>query len=183
MKLSILIPTFNEKASIEEVVWKVLRQQVAGVDQLEIIIVDDGSSDGTKEIISSMQEKFDKQIIAIFHEKNLGKGNAIRSAIEKMTGDICIIQDADLEYDPKDYPLVLEPIINGRADCVYGSRFSGGRSKRVLFFWHFVGNKFLTLLSNMCTNLNLTDMETCYKAFKCDVLKSIPLRGCKYPTQ
>ncbi|MBU4332829.1 MAG: glycosyltransferase family 2 protein, partial [Candidatus Omnitrophica bacterium] len=120
--------------------------------------------------------KYTNKIVPVFHDKNMGKGAAIRTAIDKMTGDICIIQDADLEYDPSDYPILLEPLVDTRADCVYGSRFVGSQSKRVLFFWHYLGNKFLTLLSNMFTNLNLTDIETCYKAFRCDVLKSIPLQ-------
>ncbi|MBN1870269.1 MAG: glycosyltransferase family 2 protein, partial [Candidatus Omnitrophica bacterium] len=127
-------------------------------------------------IILELAMKYGKEIVPVFHEKNSGKGIAIKSAIERMKGDICIIQDADWEYDPSDYPLMLEPLITGRADSVYGSRFVGAQSKRVLFFWHSVGNKMLTLMSNMFTNINLTDMETCYKAFKCDLLKSIPLR-------
>ena len=178
MKLSVLMPSYNEEDWIEQIVEKVIRQKVEGINDLEIVIVDDASRDRTKEIILALKKKYGAQIISVFHEKNCGKGSAVRTAIENMTGDICIIQDADLEYDPADYPLVLEPLISGRADCVYGSRFMGGQSKRVLFFWHYLGNKFLTLLSNMGTNLNLTDMETCYKAFRCDILKSIPLQ-CK----
>lgn len=178
MKLSILMPIYNEAQWVEQIVQKVLDQKIDGIDRLEIVMVDDGSSDGTREIIQGLSEKFKNRIAAIFHAVNSGKGSAIRTAIEKMTGDICIIQDADLEYDPSDYPKILTPIIDGRADCVYGSRFVGSEEKRVLFFWHYVGNRFLTLLSNMCTNLNLTDMETCYKAFRSDLLKSIPLR-CK----
>lgn len=176
MKLSVLMPAFNEQEWLEKIVAKVLKQKVDGIDNLEIIIVDDASTDRTKEIIQSLSLKHSDKIITVYHEKNLGKGAAIKSAINQMTGDICIIQDADLEYEPNEYPLILEPIINGRADCVYGSRFVGSQSKRVLFFWHYVGNKFLTLLSNMLTNLNLTDIETCYKAFRCEILKSIPLR-------
>jgi len=138
-------------------------------------MVDDFSKDRSKEIARSLMEKYDGKINLISHSKNCGKGAAIHSAIECASGDVCVIQDADLEYDPSDYPRLLEPIISGRADCVYGSRFQGSGSKRVLFFWHSVGNNFLTLLSNMFTNLNLTDMETCYKAFRTDLLKSIPL--------
>lgn len=178
MKLSVLMPVFNEEEWLEKIVNKVLSQRIDGVESLEIILVDDASTDTTKEIIQLLIEKYGNKIVPIYHEKNLGKGSAIQTAVEHMTGDICIIQDADLEYDPKEYPLMLEPIITGYADCVFGSRFIGSQPKRVLFFWHYVGNSFLTLLSNMFTNLNLTDMETCYKAFRCEILKSIPIR-CK----
>jgi len=176
MKLSVLMPTFNEQEYIEEIVSRVLRQKVDGIDEIEVVIVDDASTDGTRRKLESLALQHGDKIRAFFHEKNSGKGAALKTAIKQMSGDICIIQDADLEYDPKDYSAMLEPIIDGRADCVYGSRFSGSQSKRVLFFWHYVGNKFLTLLSNMFTNLNLTDMETCYKAFRADIIKSIPLR-------
>jgi len=180
MKLSVLMPIFNEEQWLERIIEKVVIQRIEGIDTLEIIIVDDASVDGTKKIIEELALKYKNIIFPVFKLKNQGKGAAIQTAIEKMTGDICIIQDADLEYDPSDYPVVLEPIISGRADCVYGSRFAGGQSKRVLFFWHSVGNKFLTLLSNMFTNLNLTDMETCYKAFKCELLKDIPLESQRF---
>ncbi len=176
MKLSVLIPVFNEKQWVAQTAEKVLKQKVTGIDALEIIIVDDGSSDGTKDVLRSLGEAHGSVIFPVYHERNKGKGAAIKTAIAKMTGELCIVQDADLEYDPSDYPLMLEPIISGRADCVYGSRFLGSQSKRVLFFWHYVGNKFLTLFSNMLTNINLSDMETGFKAFRCDVLKSIPLR-------
>jgi len=176
LKLSVLMPAYNEGKTLEKIVEKVIKQKVEGVYDLEIIIVDDRSKDNTRAIIESLKNKYKDKIVPVFHEKNMGKGAAIRTAIDKMTGDICIIQDADLEYDPSDYPLLLEPLVDTRADCVYGSRFVGSQSKRVLFFWHYLGNRFLTLLSNMFTNLNLTDMETCYKAFKCDILKSIPLQ-------
>lgn len=180
MKLSILMPTFNEEKWIAKIIAKVLGQKVPGVDRVELIIVDDCSTDSTREILKSLESSHKDIIKVFFHEVNQGKGAALRTAIEKMTGDICIIQDADLEYDPSDYPLILEPFIEGRADCVYGSRFVGSQSKRVLFFWHTIGNKFLTLFSNMFTNLNLTDMETCYKAFRCDILKSIPIRSDRF---
>ena len=176
MKLSVLIPAYNEQEWLEKIVDKVLKQKVDGIQKMEIIIVDDKSKDRTTAIIQQLGAKYPDKIVPVYHGVNQGKGAAIRTAIEKMNGDICVIQDADLEYDPAEYPLLLEPIISGRADCVYGSRFMGSQSKRVLFFWHYLGNKFLTLLSNMFTNLNLTDMETCYKAFRCDLLKSIPLR-------
>lgn len=178
MKLSVLMPVFNEEEWLEKIVDKVLTQRINGIESLEIILVDDASTDKTKEIIQSLIEKYSDKIIPIYHEKNLGKGSAIKTAIKHMTGDICIIQDADWEYDPKEYPGMLEPIITGYADCVYGSRFIGSQPKRVLFFWHYVGNSFLTLLSNVFTNLNLTDMETGYKAFRCEILKSITIR-CK----
>ena len=170
------MPTYNEEQWLEKIVERVLRQKVPGIQELEVIIVDDCSSDGTRAIIEKARSAHPDKVFPIYHQKNSGKGAAIRSAIEKMTGQICVIQDADWEYDPAEYPLLLEPIISGRADCVYGSRFIGSQSKRVLFFWHYVGNTFLTLLSNMLTNLNLTDMETGYKAFRGDLLKSIPLR-------
>lgn len=180
MKLSVLMPVYNEKEWIEQIVESVLNQKVSGIGTMELILVDDCSTDGTREIVDEISERHSKNIQSFYHEKNKGKGAALRTAIEHMTGDICIIQDADLEYDPSEYELILEPIINNRADCVYGSRFVGSQAKRVLFFWHYLGNKFLTLLSNMLTNLNLTDMETCYKAFRCDILKSIPLRSSRF---
>ena len=180
MKLSILIPVYNEKRWLEALVAKVEQQKIPGVISKEIIIVDDGSTDGTRDLVRQVASKYPNSIKSYFHEVNSGKGSALHTAISKMTGDICIIQDADLEYDPADYPLIIEPLIQGRADVVYGSRFAGSQAKRVLFFWHMVGNKFLTLLSNMCTNLNLTDMETCYKAFRCDLLKTIPLRSKRF---
>lgn len=180
MKLSVLMPVYNEGRWIESVVSKVLRQQVSGIDEVEVVIVDDGSTDSTTEIIKSLASKFPRTIHAIFHERNRGKGAAIRSAASRMTGDICIVQDADLEYDPCDYPLVLEAIIEGRAECVYGSRFMGSQPKRVLFFWHYVGNRFLTLLSNMLTNLNLTDVETGVKAFRAEILKTTPIRSNRF---
>ncbi|MCA9407085.1 MAG: glycosyltransferase family 2 protein, partial [Candidatus Omnitrophica bacterium] len=173
---SILIPTYNEENWVEAIVERVLKQPVEGITQRELVIVDDGSKDATRSIIEKLAQAHKDIIFYEFHAVNQGKGAAIRRAIEKMTGDICIIQDADWEYDPADYPLVLEPIIQGRADCVYGSRFIGSQSKRVMYFWHYLGNKFITLLSNMTTNLNLTDMETCYKAFRCNILKTIPIR-------
>src|SRR3989338_5530621 len=176
MKLSVLMAVYNEEDWLEKIVAKVLKQKVDGIHDLELIIVDDNSLDRTRAIIEDLSSKYPGKIVPVYHYVNSGKGAALRSAIDKMTGDICIIQDADLEYDPAEYPLMLEPIIHGRADCVYGSRFVGSQSKRVLFFWHYVGNKILTLMSNMFTNLNLTDMETCYKAFRCDILKTIPIQ-------
>lgn len=180
MKLSILIPVYNESKYLESIVQLVLKQDVPGIHSRELVIVDDCSTDGTIDILKNLQQKYPQNIRAVFHPKNQGKGAAIRSAVEHMTGDLCIVQDADLEYSPADYPLVLAPIIDGRADCVYGSRFLSTQAKRVLFFWHAVGNNLLTLLSNMLTNMTLTDMETCYKAFRCDLLKSIPIRSQRF---
>lgn len=177
MKLSVLMPAYNEREWIEQITSKVLAQKVPGIADLELIIVDDHSNDGTTEMIKALSEKFPQKICPVFHSKNLGKGAAICSAIEKISGEICIIQDADLEYDPGDYERVLKPIIDGHADCVFGSRFIGSQSHRVLFYWHYIGNQFLTLLSNMFTNLNLTDMEAGYKAFRADIIKTIPIRS------
>jgi len=180
MKLTVIMPVYNEKKWIEGIVAKVIDQSVCGISAKELIIVDDCSSDGTRDVIKKLVDEFSDKIIVLYHEKNLGKGASVRTAVEKMTGDIAVIQDGDLEYDPQDYNQLLEPIISNRADCVYGSRFVGTQSKRVMFFWHSVGNKFLTLISNMFTNINLTDMETCYKAFRSNVIKSIPIRSNRF---
>ena len=175
MKISIVIPCYNEKNTIEEIVEAV---RSAPIENKEIIIVDDCSGDGTgavlKEKISQMVDRI------IYHPVNRGKGAALRSGFAVATGDIILVQDADLEYSPEDYPLLLEPIMSGKADAVFGSRFMGGRPHRVLFFWHMAGNKFLTLLSNMFTNLNLTDMETGYKAFKAALIKSIQIEEDRF---
>ncbi len=173
MKLSIIIPVFNEVNTIAVIIQKV---QSADYDK-EIIVVDDASTDGTKDVLQKLSQQ--PKIKIFYHERNRGKGAAIRTAIKNITGNITIIQDADLEYDPVDYTILLKPIIDGRADVVYGSRFQGG-PHRVLFFWHYLGNKFLTLLSNMMTNLNLTDMETGYKAFKSNVIKKISLSSDRF---
>ena len=173
MKLSIIIPVFNEVNTIANIIQKV---QSADYDK-EIIVVDDASTDGTKDVLHKLSQQ--PKIKIFYHEKNRGKGAAIRTAIKNITGNITIIQDADLEYDPVDYTILLKPILDGRADVVYGSRFQGG-SHRVLFFWHYLGNKFLTLLSNMMTNLNLTDMETGYKAFQSNVIKNISLSSDRF---
>jgi glycosyltransferase involved in cell wall biosynthesis len=180
MKLSIIIPAYNEAKTIEAVIRRVLQQPVAGIASREVIVVDDGSTDTTARVLSSVVAEFPREVVVMTHANNRGKGAAVRSAVEKMTGDAVIIQDADLEYAPSDYPLMLEPIIAGRADVVYGSRFSGQQAKRVLFFWHYVGNCFLTMLSNMLTNINLTDMETGFKAFRAEVLRKIPLRSDRF---
>jgi glycosyltransferase involved in cell wall biosynthesis len=180
MKLSVIIAAYNEAATLETVVRRVLAQPVQGIASREIIIVDDGSTDTTARVLSALCLEFSTELKAITHDINKGKGAAIRSAAAQLSGDVVIIQDADLEYTPSDYPLMLEPIIAGRADVVYGSRFSGQQAKRVLYFWHYLGNCFLTLLSNMFTNLNLTDMETGFKAFRSDVLRNIRLSSNRF---
>ena len=161
MKLSILIPVYNEIRTIEKIIQKVKEQEIK---KIQIIVVDDGSTDGTKEFLKkSLYKKVDK---IIYHKKNKGKGAAIRSAQKKIIGDIVIIQDADLEYDPKDYSALIKPFKNTDADVVYGSRFMGGEYVRLHFFWHFIANKLLTFITNIVTNLNMSDMETGYKVFK-----------------
>ncbi len=180
MKLSILMPVYNEKEWVGEIVRKVLQQEVEGISEKELIIVDDGSTDGTAAIIQSLGEMFPQEIIVACHEENKGKGAAIRTAINKATGDIIIVQDADFEYDPAEYGRLLNPILKNRADVVFGTRFGGSSEHRVLYFWHMMGNKFLTFLSNMFTNLNLTDMETCYKVFRKEILDQITLRENRF---
>jgi glycosyltransferase involved in cell wall biosynthesis len=167
MKLSVIIPVYNEKDTIEEILKRVLSVEI-GFEK-EIIIIDDGSQDGTREILDTLEED---NIKIYLHQENKGKGTALQTGFTKATGDIILIQDADLEYDPQDYPKLLEPILDGRADVVYGSRFLGG-PHRVLLFWHYIGNQFLTTLCNMFSNLNLNDMETCYKVFKKDGVAAI----------
>lgn len=168
MKLSIVIPVYNEKAFLKDVV-----RRVEAVDyEKEIILIDDCSTDGTQKILEQYKDREGFQVF--FHSRNQGKGAALRTGFSQATGDVIIVQDADLEYDPKDYGVLLAPIIDGRADVVFGSRFLGG-SHRVLFYWHYIGNKLLTTLSNIFTNLNLTDMETGYKAFSIKVIDSITL--------
>tara|TARA_B100001063_G_scaffold217196_1_gene219459 strand:- start:2417 stop:3130 length:714 start_codon:yes stop_codon:yes gene_type:complete len=175
MKLSIVIPCFNEKTTIVELINAVKRAPIANK---QIIVVDDGSTDGTQRILNGFQS--DDQINIIYHEKNKGKGAALSTGFAAATGEICIVQDADLEYDPQEYPLVIQPIIDGKADVVFGSRFQSGRPHRVVYFWHRIGNGVLTLLSNIFTDLNLTDMETCYKAFKREVIQSINIEETRF---
>jgi glycosyltransferase involved in cell wall biosynthesis len=170
MRLSIVIPCYNERDLLPQLVSLV---KTAPVTDKEIILVDDGSTDGTTELIKSSIEKEVTKVI--FHPRNMGKGAAIRSGLAAVTGDIVLIQDADLEYDPAEYPKLIAPILEGKADVVFGSRFMGEGPHRVHMFWHYVGNKLLTVLSNMFTNLNLTDMETCYKVFRAEVIKSITI--------
>jgi len=174
MQVSVIIPCFNEKDTITKIIEKVENTSVL---LKEIIIVDDLSTDGTREIL----EKINNPIIKIFfHTKNQGKGASLRTGFSKVNGDICIIQDADLEYDPSEYPILIKPIIENKADVVFGSRFKGGGAHRVVYFWHRVGNGFLTLLSNLLTDINLSDMETCYKVFRKDVIQSIRIRENRF---
>lgn len=168
MKLSVVIPCFNEVRTIRQVVEAV---RACGVEDKEIIVVDDGSTDGTTRVLRNDLEPIVDRVI--YHEANRGKGAAIRTGIDAISGDVMVVQDADLEYDPNELPFLLEPILAGKADVVYGSRFVGDRPHRVLYFWHSVGNRLLTLMSNMLTNLNLTDMETCYKMFRAEVIRAI----------
>ena len=174
MKLSVVIPVYNENASIGELVRRV---RAAPVDK-EIILVDDCSTDGTRDTLQALASAGDLTIL--YHDRNRGKGAALRTGIAAARGEAVIIQDADLEYDPQDYLKLLEPIRNGRADVVFGSRFSGGETHRVMYFWHAVGNKLLTLLSNMFTNLNLTDMEVCYKLFRREIIQQIVIEENRF---
>src|SRR5438132_11719617 len=175
MRISIVIPGFNECGTIEQVVNAV---RAAPVENIEIIVVDDASTDGTQDVLKEKVSSTTDQII--YQPRNQGKGAALRAGFAAATGDVILVQDADLEYNPADYPTLLEPIFSGKADAVFGSRFMGGRPHRVLYFWHMVGNRFLTLLSNMFTNLNLTDLETCYKAFRAPLLKNLDLRENRF---
>lgn len=167
-KLSIVIPVFNERETIRELIKRVEAVPLPAIEK-EIVIVDDGSTDGTREILHSLAGK----LRVFFQERNFGKGAAVRRGFYEATGDFALIQDADLEYNPEEYPLLLEPLLDGRADAVFGSRFVGERPHRVLFFWHYMGNKFLTTFSNMFTDLNLTDIESGYKAFSREALLAI----------
>jgi glycosyltransferase involved in cell wall biosynthesis len=176
MKLSIIVPAYNERAFISQLLQQVDAVRLPGIEK-EIIVVDDCSTDGTREALAA---EADKGRRVFYHPVNRGKGAAIRTGLEQASGDIILIQDADLEYDPQDYPILLKPILSGDADVVYGSRFKGGGAQRVLYYWHSVGNNVLTTLSNMLSDLNLTDMETCYKVFRAEVIKGISLRSDRF---
>ena len=175
MKLSVIIPCYNEVSTILEIVQRV---KAIDVKDLEIIVVDDGSNDGTKDVLEADVKPLIEKII--YHEKNRGKGAALRSGFKEVTGDAIVVQDADLEYDPRNIPDMLKLIEDGEADVVFGSRFMGGNPHRVLYFWHYMGNNFLTLLSNIFTNLNLTDMETGYKMFRRSILESIKIEENRF---
>jgi len=180
-KLSIIIPAYNEAATIHLILEKIKKVRLINNIEKEVIIIDDFSQDNTEKSITSYSEKNPElQITFLKHEVNKGKGAALHTGIAKATGEYLIIQDADLEYDPEEYNLLLKPVVDGFADVVYGSRFMGGSPHRILFFWHTIGNRFLTTLSNMLTNLNLTDMETCYKLFKTDLLQRIQLKEKRF---
>jgi glycosyltransferase involved in cell wall biosynthesis len=177
--LSVVIPVYNEKETLFEIIRRVLDSPIE--IQREIVLVDDCSKDGTPELYPHLPTKFpNANIRLIRHTVNQGKGAALRTGFAAATGDVVLVQDADLEYDPREYPKLLRPILDGRADVVFGSRFVGGAEHRVLYFWHYVANRFLTMLSNMCTNLNLTDMETCYKVFRREVLAGIQIKSNRF---
>ena len=175
MKLSVIIPCFNEIGTIQQVIDAVKKSPITNC---EIIVVDDCSNDGTRQLLESQVVCGIDQVI--YHPVNKGKGAALRSGFAAATGDIVIVQDADLEYDPQEFPLLIDPIVNGKADVVFGSRFQGGRPHRVVYYWHMLGNRFLTTLSNMFTNINLTDMETCYKAFRREIIQSVRIKENRF---
>jgi glycosyltransferase involved in cell wall biosynthesis len=175
MKISIIIPCYNELKTIKEIISRILEDKLYNK---EIIVIDDYSTDGTRDILKNDLKNFIS--LLILNEKNYGKGYSVKKGIESANGDIILIQDADLEYDPSDYPKLIEPIKNNFADAVYGSRFIGTDERRVLNYWHCIGNKLLTTLSNMCTNINLTDMEVCYKAFRTEIIKNIKLNENRF---
>jgi glycosyltransferase involved in cell wall biosynthesis len=175
MKLSIVIPCYNEAKTIRQIVARVRASPIA---EKEIIVVDDCSRDGTRDLLRTEIAPLVDKII--YHEVNRGKGAALRTGFAAVTGDIVLVQDADLEYDPREYPKLIKPILDGQADVVFGSRFMGAEAHRVVYFWHMVGNKLLTLLSNMATNINVTDMETCYKAFRREVLQKITIEEDRF---
>src|SRR5437867_1736688 len=178
-RLSVLVPVYNEAGTLHAVLERVMAVPIPK----EIIVVDDGSTDGTRAVLEELhaatRETPENRLVVLFQEQNQGKGAAVRRAVEHVTGEIALVQDADLEYDPAEYPRLIQPILDGHADVVFGSRFLGS-PRRVLFFWHTVANRLLTLVSNVCTNLNLTDMETCYKVFRANILRRIPIRSNRF---
>jgi glycosyltransferase involved in cell wall biosynthesis len=178
-KLSVVIPVYNECNTVVALLRRVAAAPLPGEVELEIVVVDDGSKDGTRDVLTAQAKLADPPFRYFEQPNNQGKGAAVRRGFQEATGDILLIQDADLEYDPKDYPVLLGPILDGEADVVFGSRFLGG-VHRVLFFWHYQGNRFLTTLSNMFTDLNLSDMETCYKAFRREMLDGVTLRSNRF---
>lgn len=175
MRLSIIMPVFNERDTLRDILQQVRAVELPGIEK-EIIVVDDGSTDGSREILADEAQAGDLR--ALYHGQNRGKGAAVRTAIQEATGDLILIQDADLEYDPRDYPTLIQPIVEGRVTVVYGSRFLGPR--KAMLFWHMLGNKLLTLTTNILYNAILSDMETCYKCFRADVIKDIPLRSRRF---
>jgi glycosyltransferase involved in cell wall biosynthesis len=175
MKLSVVMPVYNERRTLRTIVERVLAVPL----ELELICVDDGSRDGSREILDELQNQY-PHLRVLLQPQNVGKGAALRRGIQEASGDFVLIQDADLEYDPADYPSLLDPLLQGKADVVYGSRFLGSRPHRVLYFWHFMGNQLLTLLSNCLTNINLSDMETCYKVFRREIVQAIPLQENRF---
>ena len=178
--LSVIIPVFNEEKTVDKVLRKISQLKLSELMELEVIVVNDRSTDNSVQIIEGFMKESDLNLSLFNHEKNQGKGAALHTGLKKANGDFVVIQDADLEYDPEEYILLLKPVLDGHADVVYGSRFRGGNPHRALFFWHTIGNKFLTLLSNLFTNLNLTDIETCYKLFRKEIIDQVVLKEKRF---